>query len=188
MDSLKKRLRDVITALGVMAISWGCVAQDYTVYEPGRPDPVSALGIGIGSYVGNRMVQDMGYELQTKYINFQGEEVTFQYQRWKIIEKTVCGNKQGHTQTYSKCTKAAKALFETACDELRKSNSGASRNTNMYCSAALSYKPVIAEIKPAREKTEFEILKEKCNRLIMEASITNTAQKRAERDKACKKE
>lgn len=62
----------------------------------------------------------MGTELQSVDTNFNGQRITFQYQVWRINKLSVCSQAQLNVMQFSECTQAAKQLFQTMCNDLKK--------------------------------------------------------------------
>lgn len=131
----------------------------------------------------------MGTELQSVDTNFNKQRITFQYQVWQINKKSVCSQAQLNAMQFSECTQAAKQLFQTLCNELKKQNPHP-RNQQlqrMYCQAAVDFKPTIAHIShsQAKDDDKTQALRKKCNDLIFKAKISENIQDEKARDRAC---
>ena len=95
----------------------------------------------------------MGAELKSVEIEYKGEKIPFQYQIWKVRDQSVCSNVKYNVSEYSRCTIKASELFFELCTELSKNTAGNLRQTkNMYCNAAVSFKPTIAQISASAQK------------------------------------
>ena len=57
----------------------------------------------------------LGVELESKY---KDQPVTFQYQLWRLRKDSVCAQLKHNLLEYSKCTRAARALFTQTCRHL----------------------------------------------------------------------
>jgi len=156
-------------------------------------DPVTAF---IAAYltattnqIHNQVGDILGTEIQTETIEYQGMPISFQYQIWKIRDKSVCSDNKGNAN-YSMCTIKAKSLFSEMCEGLTKSTSSnwkVKKARTMYCNAAINYKPFIAQISDAKEKTEARKKEKKCNLLILKTMDNHHPELIDERDLACGK-
>ncbi|MCK9503699.1 MAG: hypothetical protein M0Q95_05900 [Porticoccaceae bacterium] len=142
----------------------------------------------VSSTMTNNVSEIYGTEMQSVATEYHGHQVTYSYQMWKIKPESVCRNQKSDINQYSKCTIEAKSLFDELCDYLQ-TNPGSGwrfqKNKNMYCTAAISYQPVIASIQKADQPTPIEIARKECNTVIAEnmGDGSPAAQKRIE--KAC---
>lgn len=131
----------------------------------------------------------MGTELQSVDTNFNGQRITFQYQVWRINKLSVCSQAQLNVMQFSECTQAAKQLFQTMCNDLKKENAHP-RNRQlqrMYCQAAVDFKPTIAQISRSTSNgnNKVEVLRTNCNDLIFKAKISENPKDERARDQAC---
>ena len=121
-------------------------------------DPVSfffsAYLDSVQSSVHRQLTDSLGTELKAIQIEYKDQKIPFQYQMWRIRDKSVCSPYEMDALKYSQCTVAAKELFTELCRSLNKSKSQHWRRVNnqrMFCNAAVSYKPTIASIGAAKE-------------------------------------
>lgn len=116
-------------------------------------------------------------------IKYLGKSVFYQHQRWKIKHDTVCIN-HPKIQDRSTCQVIAKSLFQELCKtpSVVKNHNLYPRYKNMYCNAAGTFKPMIVQIK--RAKNNKNIKDQKCNALIVKAM--NNPDYIIERNKACR--
>ncbi|MCG6202416.1 hypothetical protein [Psychromonas antarctica] len=131
----------------------------------------------------------LGTEIQSQTIEYKDMPIAFQYQIWKIRGKSVCSNFNQSTANYSMCTIKAKSLFSEMCEGLTKSTSlnwRTKKAQNMYCNAAVSYKPFVAQISNATVKTAQRKKEKKCNLLILKTMNNNHPELIEERDLVCK--
>ena len=151
-------------------------------------DPISTLLAVYMSAANNHVSDIYGAEIKTEIIEYDGTKVKFQYQLWKIKNKTVCSTYKQDMGEYSKCTVNALALFSSICDELS-IDSGShwkvKKLKNMYCNAATNYEPVIAMIAKPKKANEQQDIKKKCNLLILKTMGNTNKDLIAEKDFFC---
>lgn len=157
-------------------------------------DPVStflAAFLSTATTNVHQQVSDIyGTELQTEFIEYEGMNISFQHQMWRIKNNTVCSSYSQGMPDYSKCTVKVKTLFRTFCKELSKRNDShwkTKKVRNMYCTAAVNYLPVIAEISNPKEITEQREREKQCNLLILKTMGNKNSELIAERDLVCGK-
>lgn len=155
-------------------------------------DPISFVFAAYMDAVQNtvhaQVTDTLGTEVKAVVIDYQGVKVPFQYQIWRVRDNSVCFSYQPDLIQYSQCTVKAKELFQTLCAQLSKKPSAHWRYTktkNMYCNAAVSYKPTIARIGAAEERTEGEEARAACNLAIVAALGSRDPVVIAERDRVC---
>ncbi len=130
----------------------------------------------------------MGTEVQAVSIKYEGLNISYQHQIWKIKDKSVCNNYRNQLAHYSTCTIKAKRLFNSLCNELNKKKSTHWKHKkikNMYCNAAISYKPVIASIKPASNESPLQLARKECNQAIVAAMGTDNRSLELEQKEIC---
>lgn len=113
--------------------------------------------------------ESFGTQIKAVVIEFEGSEIPFQFQLWNIREKSVCANVGKNVEEYSQCTIKAAKLFNSLCGELT-----AGKTRDMYCNAAVTYKPTRASIQAGTEVTALDEAKSACNKAIIEAMASNT--------------
>ena len=155
-------------------------------------DPVSFVFAAYMDAVQNtvhaQVADTLGTEVKAMMIDYQGVEVPFQYQIWRVKDQSVCSSYESDLVHYSKCTVTAKKLFTALCTQLSQKPSAHWRYTktkNMYCNAAVSYKPTIARIGAAEERTEDEEARAACNLAIVAALGSRDPVVIGERDRVC---
>ena len=155
-------------------------------------DPISLVFAAyldsVQSTVHARVTDTLGTEVKAVIIDYQGVPVPFQYQMWRVIDKSVCSRYQSDLTYYSHCTVTAKELFSALCSQLSQKPSEHWRyikTKNMYCNAAVSYEAIIAWIGGAEEETEDEEAKAACNLAIAAAVGSRDPVVIAERDRVC---
>lgn len=144
----------------------------------------------VSVFPADRYSEVLGTEIQATTVEYNGRKIPYAYQRWKIKPDSVCAIYKGDINTYSSCTVDAKAMFTEICGYLQQNPQRHwkyKKNKNMYCSASLSYKPLIAKIEKASQPTEVETARKECN-LAISANMGNSSPKtRNEIDIACAK-
>ena len=110
--------------------------------------------------------ESMNLQVTPVEIVYEGVPVAFQHHTWKIRDRSVCSNVSDDLQAFSDCTVKAKELFGALCTELSKGplkSPKHGRLKNMYCNASIAFKPTIARVGAAQEKTELELARQECN-------------------------
>ncbi|EXJ14280.1 hypothetical protein [Imhoffiella purpurea] len=163
-------------------------------------DPITALLAGylttsaesIGNQIANSAVARMDTEVKVETVEYQGIDVDFSHQMWRIQDSSVCGQYRGDVVKRSACTHAAKDLFAESCKRLsdnRSAHPDYSSLKAMYCSAAARFRPTQAGIEwtdPGAISPDAEALQE-C-RLAQAALLTeNTPENRYRKKRACAK-
>jgi len=147
----------------------------------------------VSSQVYQHFSDVMGTEIQAMVVEHEGAKVSFQYQLWRIKEASVCGNlKDNALAEFSKCTLAAKSLFEQSCQYLQEHPTAHwqyKKLKNMYCNAALTYKPTTVSIawSPAKVESALDRAKNECEQLIVAAIGRHDSVVVRKRDVACAK-
>ncbi len=88
---------------------------------------------------------------------------------------------------FSQCTVKAQALFGKLCDDLTRQDDSSwqlPKYRTMYCSAAIGYRPMIAEIADAQQSPG-KLAERACNQAILAAMGSDDETLLAQRDKAC---
>ncbi len=140
----------------------------------------------------NSMSLDMndmvGTELKTAVVNYENTPVSFQYQMWHVVPKSVCADLQQNVTSYSACTQKAKQMFNQACNDYGKKDitDWRQRKTkNMVCDAAVSYQPMIASISATPQHSKAEQDERECNLLTLKTMSNDDPALEAKRKKAC---
>lgn len=141
-------------------------------------DPVSLLFssflTSMTSSIHTQMSDVMGTQIQAQVVEYQNQKIDFQYQLWRIKPESVCISKKNELiNEYSSCTNAAKSMFSDTCEHLSqnpKSHWKYTKLKNMYCTAAVSYTPITANIsRPNEAEAEVWEAKQRCSLLTLEA-------------------
>ncbi len=155
-------------------------------------DPVSLLFTAyldsIQNTVHARFTDLHGTEIKAMMIEYQGVEVPYQYQLWRVRDKSVCQPYKSQITQFSNCTLAAKALFRDICAQLSDKPSNHWRHSklkNMYCNAAVSFEGTVARIGVAVARSEEEAARAECNLAIAAALGSRDAVVIAERERIC---
>ncbi len=132
----------------------------------------------------------LGGDLQTQVIEYQDQQIDYQYQFWKINPASICAmTKHELVSEHSQCTVSAKSFFTETCSHLtsnKRNHWKHKKLENMYCSAAVSYEPTIAQISiPTAREAELLDAQQACSMLTLQARQTRSPQHATQRDKAC---
>ena len=150
-------------------------------------DPVSYLFSAYLNLVQQQVTDIYGTELKTLVVPYEGEQVPFSFQLWQIKQQSVCRPYEQDVRRFSQCTVKAAALFQTLCDDLTRQDDSSwqlPKFRTMYCSAAISYRPMIAEIVDAKQSPA-KLAERACNQAILAAMDSDDETLLAQRDKAC---
>jgi hypothetical protein len=154
-------------------------------------DPLSALFAGYLNAVADGMAGSitdaMDAEPVTVTAELHGQSVTFQHQRWRIKPETVCLDQRHGIDVFSRCTRAAKQLFQLACEDLTatpRRHPNYRSMARMYCTAGARFTPTQASVEwagsaPAAAETE------DCRLAKAMLVVENTPATRAQRQEAC---
>lgn len=150
----------------------------------------SAFLSSMTSSIHSHMSDVMGTELQVQVVEYQNHKIDYQYQIWKIKPESVCISKKNDLiNEYSSCTNAAKAMFLDTCQYLTQNPQNHwkyKKLKNMYCSAGVSYTPIIATIsRPSEPETEVLEARQKCSLLTLESRQTSNPGIENKRKIAC---
>lgn len=144
----------------------------------------------VSSLVTERMTDVLGTEVQAITVKHNGIDVPYSYQIWKIRPRTVCGTYRQDFSFYAKCTVAAQSLFQETCRYLQanpRSHWKYRKLKNMYCDAAATYQPSIANIEWSEETSPIEQARSECNLAVAELMSKQTAEHRKKKEEACEK-
>ena len=157
-------------------------------------DPISAVFATYLDAVSNvtmeRMTEVMGTEVQAVVVKPDGVDVPYSYQIWKIRPQTVCGTYRQDVALYSKCTVAAQSLFNDTCAYLQanpQSHWKYRKTKNMYCDAAATYQPTVANVEWSNDVSPVEEARAECNLAVAELMGNRTAKNRKKKEEACEK-
>jgi hypothetical protein len=109
-------------------------------------------------------------EMQTKIVKFEGYDVAYSYQVWKIRQNSVCNNYQQNPTEFSLCTVKAKDLFRQTCSYLQQDKNKqyiTIKLQNMYCNASINFKPHVAMVTEPKKKSTYQKAQKKCNAAIL---------------------
>lgn len=141
------------------------------------------------SAVAASVTDAMGMEMQSQVVAYQDRQITYQYQRWRLRHDSVCVNLRENLLEFSQCTVAAKEMFAETCSYLQDNPSEHARYArlkNLYCNAAVEFKPTIASVSDAPETVdELTSLRQECNLATAEAMGSTDAVLVKKRDTAC---
>lgn len=131
----------------------------------------------------------VGTELESKHVAYNDQPVTFQYQLWRLRKDSVCAQLRHNVLEYSKCTRAARALFTDTCRHLTNNPSDHWRHQkqkNLYCAASVEFKPVVAEVRRSTAADDHELQKrQQCSVLRIQAMSSRDPKTIQMRDEVC---
>jgi hypothetical protein len=139
-------------------------------------DPLSQLFAAYLYTVSNSIaevyVDSMNTKITSQSLVYNDTNIRFQHQLWKIKPNSVCSDLEQQATQLSKCTQQAKAMFTELCTQLSSTenlNQKGRSLSNMYCTASLNYKPMVAYISEPKQKTKQELKEKECNLMILKA-------------------
>ncbi|MCB0253945.1 MAG: hypothetical protein KDI55_09465 [Anaerolineae bacterium] len=157
-------------------------------------DPIGAIFASIVDVISTPITQHYsdvaGLQVQTLVVEHQGVRVPYSYQLWKIQTQSVCQGQGATVDQFSRCTVAAKSMFTEACDQLQKKPGSDWRHTelqNMYCTAAVSYQPTVANIGWSADTSPLDEARAECNLAIAELVGNSDPAARQRKKVACDK-
>ena len=155
-------------------------------------DPISAAFASYLDLVSTRVTEHMtdtlGTEIQAVVVQHQGIRIPYSYQIWKIRPSSVCSSYRPNAIQFSKCTLAAQSLFQDTCAYLQANPQEHWKHhklTNMYCLAAESYKPTIANMQWTQEPSLMEQAQTECNLAVTVLMNNPSSENQAKKDAAC---
>lgn len=141
----------------------------------------------VSSSIGDTLIDQLNQVEQSKVVQYEGFEISYSYQMWRIKDKTVCDNYSQNLSDKSYCAQAAKRMFRDMCSYLQNNPQSSPkyvRVTNMYCNAATNFKPLIATVSldEAHQKDDAQ---RACSVAILKAMENPTNSNVLARKKAC---
>lgn len=138
--------------------------------------------------VSNNLAEIYGTELQAQVVRYQGYDVGYQYQLWKIREQSVCAGYKSRLEEYSACSHAASRMFNEICQELQKKPHAHwkyRKTKNMYCTVAVGFKPTTAFVRKSKPLSKLEKAKQECSQWTVAALGASEPDVLSARKKAC---
>ncbi len=155
-------------------------------------DPVtlvfSAYLNTVQTTVSNHFNETRNLDVTPVVIEYEGVTVSYQHQLWRVRPQSVCANHRQNIGRFSECTVKASRLFNGLCSELKQSGSDGWRKVNiqnMYCNAAVSFKPIVARVGSAQTLSGLEEARRACNGATVSAMGNSDPRIARERDRAC---
>jgi len=142
----------------------------------------------VHSTVSNHFNETRNLEVTPVVIEYEGVPVSYQHQLWRVRSDSVCANFRQDISRFSECTAKASRLFHALCSELKQSGENGQRQLNirnMYCNAAVSFKPTVARIDSATALSEVQEARQACSAATVAAMGNSDPRVARERDKAC---
>lgn len=157
-------------------------------------DPVSYLFAAYLNSVQNEvytsLAENKGLEVTAVVVEYEGTSIPFQHQLWTIRPNSVCAHNSGNLAEHSACTIKAGQMFNDVCQSLTAKPSREvkyAKVRNMYCNAAVSFKPVVAKISASANKSDLNLAKSACNAATIAAMGSGDPKSVRERDVVCGK-
>lgn len=132
--------------------------------------------------------ESFGTQMQAVVVNYEGVKIPYQYQMWTVRQASVCQPYVASVAEYSRCSLAAAGLFNDLCNRLSAQPNGDWRQKkfrNMYCNAAVSYKPTIAKISSAQAAPAANQARQRCNAATVAAMGSQDPELIHQRDQLC---
>jgi hypothetical protein len=155
-------------------------------------DPVSLVFSAylntVQSTVSGHFNETRNFQVTPVVVEYEGVPVSYQHQLWRVRSASVCSNHQQNVSQFSRCTVKASRLFNALCSELKRSGSDDWRQVqiqNMYCNAAVSFKPTVANVGSVQTLSGLEEARRACNAATVAAMGNSDPRLARERDKAC---
>lgn len=156
---------------------------------PSFADPLTDSIMGVGEGFSESLLTKMNKRNETRVISYGGYDVEFSYFSWHIRHNTVCARYSQQLTKFAECTQAARELFTEACyktDFSGVSDSHTrSRIKGMFCEAARTYQPVVANMIWSDSKSEVDEAKRKCNLATAMAAGSEDPDLINARDESC---
>jgi len=155
-------------------------------------DPISAIFASYLDLVSNTAhehVSDvMGTEITALVVKHDGISIPYTYQIWKVKEKSVCATYEPNIAHYSKCTVAAKSLFNDICQHLQENKANNWKHKklkNMYCNAAITYQPTVASVDWTNKESPLRAARAECNLAIAGLMGSTDSELLKKKEEAC---
>lgn len=142
----------------------------------------------VSSRVTERMTDVLGTEMQAVVVEHQGVRVPYAYQVWRIRPQSVCSPYRRQIAQFSACTLAAHALFQDICAYLQAHTQEHWQHhklKNMYCEAAITYQPTLADVQWSREPSPREQARSACHLAVAALMNEPSPENRRKKDEAC---
>lgn len=136
----------------------------------------------------NKLEDVMGVELTAMQVEHKHVVVPYSYQMWRIQEPTVCVRYKPDLAVFSQCTRVASDLFSQVCAQLqtkRLTHWKQKKLKNMYCQAAVSFKPTVASVQWSPANTELQEARSACNAAIAASMGNGDMKLREEKERLC---
>ncbi|MES9912320.1 MAG: hypothetical protein ABW126_08010 [Candidatus Sedimenticola sp. 4PFRAG1] len=155
-------------------------------------DPVSVIFasyLDLVTNIAHKSYADViGTEVTALSVEHKGITVPYSYNLWRIRDKTVCASYKYETAQHSKCTMAASSLFSDICQHLQSQSLDhwkKKKLKNMYCNAAATYQPTVANIQWSSDSSGLQVARANCNSAIAELLGTDDPALRKKKEKVC---
>lgn len=155
-------------------------------------DPLGALFASYLEMVSditiNHYTDRLGIEAQAKVVQYHGVQIPYSFQLWRIQDRSVCRSYAHDMVAFSDCTLKAQKLFQEVCQHMQanlKQDWRFKKQKSMYCNAAVNFRPTMAQISAAPQRSDLEQAERKCNLAIAAAMGTSDSKLLRARRDAC---
>ncbi len=157
-------------------------------------DPVSLLFSAYLNSVQNlaltppEVTDPVGKSSAALIINYKGNSVPFEYQRWTVNNKSVCGDFSLRSTDYSNCTTRATMVFNKLCTQLKRTANDDPNfilTKTMYCNAAVFYEPSQAVVISDVDKSQLKKAKKICTAAIAFVMASREGSQIGNRNRVC---
>jgi len=155
-------------------------------------DPVSYVFAAylntVQSTVSNHFSETRNLEVTPVVVEYEGVPISYQHQMWRVRPESVCANYKQRISQFSECTTKASRLFNALCSELKQTSSSnwqQAKFQTMYCNAAISFKPTVANIGAAPALSGLDEARQACNAATVSAMGNSDPRLARERNTAC---
>ena len=155
-------------------------------------DPISAVFASymdlVSAQTTGRMTDMLGTQLESRVVEHSGIRVPYAYQLWQIRQDSVCASYRQDLTRFAPCTRAAQSLFQDTCSYLQANPQQDWQHaelTNMYCEAAVYYRPTTAEVQWTKEQTPLDQARAACNLAIAQLLHDPSPENRQKKAATC---
>ena len=138
-------------------------------------DPIGAIFASIVDVISNpisqRFADVTGTQIQSVVVEHQGIQVPYSYQLWKIQPKSVCHSYGNNVEDFSALHGRRQIHVHGGLPAPAKEFPppiGDTKLQNMYCTAAVSYQPTVANIGWSADTSPLDEARAACNLAIAE--------------------
>ncbi|WP_028469849.1 hypothetical protein [Neptunomonas japonica] len=181
-------MRKVVIQRVVMAVlllvSRGAVAENFVLQS------YLSFTHSLSRAISQQYTESAGLTLDSVMVDYQGQPVSYQYQMWRLKPNSVClPLKDIDVLQYSQCSMAAQQLFKETCRQFINNPNRKDwlypKYKRLYCNAAASFQPVVAQVRLSLPVEENTVKKQQCSLLVLKAMSSRDPLDIQLRDEAC---